>query len=192
MKSITLLACVAILGCTFSNTASASDVRVGVGVDRDGFSFRIGVTDRNNDYYDRHDRFNRRGDHRRPGFPVYRPVPPVVILPAPRCEPPVVVVPPCEPPVVIQPPVCNPPVEVTVTDIVGYRSESYLVGYSKKCELVWDRRIRGYRTVEIDVPVYGVRQVPITVTRVIIATWFNEHSCYGYIDTQGLFQRVQR
>lgn len=196
MKSITLLACVAILGSAFSHTASAQDVRVGVGVDRDGFSFRIGVNDRHNDRRDRNDRYDRndrRGDHRRPGYPVYRPLPPIVILPAPRCEPPVVIVPPCEPPVVVvQPPVCNPPIEVTVTDIVGYRSESYLVGYTKKCELIWDRHIRNYRKVEIDVPVYGVRQVPITVTRVVIASWSNDQSCYGYVDGQGTFRRVQR
>ncbi len=89
MKTITLLACAALIGSVFASPASAQDVRVGVGVSvgsgRDGFSVRIGVGDRHdrhdrrdrNDRWDRHDRHDR-WDRR----------PPVIILPAPRCEPP--------------------------------------------------------------------------------------------------------
>lgn len=192
MKYTTLLAFVAVLGCTFSSSAFADDVRVGVGIDRDGFSLRIGVNDRHNDSHGRYDRNAHRGDYRRPAYPVYRPLPPVIVVQPPVCLPPVVIAPRCDAPVVVRTPVCNPPIEVTVTDVVGYRSETYLVGYSKKCELIWDRCIRGYRKVEVDVPVYGVRQVAITVTRVVIATWSNEGSCYVYVDGQGAFQRVQR
>ena len=185
MKTITLLACAAVLGFAFSGTASAQDVRVGVGINigshRDGFSLRIGVNDRHDrrDRWDRHDRWDRR--------------PPVVICPPPRCEPPVIIVPAprCEPPVVIVEP-CPAPIQVTITEIVGYRDERYISGYTKGYERVWDRRCGKYVLVQVDVPVYSIRQVPITVTRVVTANWCNQRRCYGYTDNQGFFQRVER
>ncbi len=198
MKTITLLACAAVLGFGFSSSASAQDVRVGVGVSvgsgRDGFSLRIGVGDRDrhgrwdhNDRWERHDRWDRR--------------PPVVIVPAPRCEPPVVIVPAprCEPPVVVIPsPRCEPPVvvhapiQVTITEVVGYRDERYISGYTEGWERRWDYQCRRYVLVRVDVPVYSIRQVPITVTRVVTANWCNQRLCYGYTDNQGCFQRVER
>lgn len=189
MKTITLLACAAVFGFAFSGTASAQDVRFGVGVrvgsGRDGFSVRIGVNDRH-DRHDRHDRWDRHD--RSP-----RHCPPVVVYPAPRCEPPVVILPAprCEPPVVIVEP-CHDPIQVTITEIVGYRDERYISGYTKGYERVWDRRCGKYVMVQVDVPVYSIRQVPITVTRVVTANWCNQRRCYGYTDSLGVFVRVER
>lgn len=180
MKSFTLLACAAVLGFAFSTTAQAQDLRVGVGVrvgsGRDGFSVRIGVGDR----HDRCDRWGRR--------------PPVIVMPAPRCEPPVVVYPAprCEPPVVVVERPCHAPIQVTITEIVGYRDERYISGYTEGYELVWNRHCRRYDRVRVDVPVWSVRRVPITVTRVVSADWCIERNCYGYTDSSGCFQRVER
>ena len=178
MKTITLLACAAVLGFAFSSTASAQDVRFGVGVHvgsgRDGFSLRIGVNDR----HDRHDRWDRRDRNDR----WERPCPPVIVYPAPRCEPPVIIV--------EQP--CHAPIQVSITEIVGYRDERYISGYTKGYQRVWDRRCGKFALVQVDVPVYSIRQVPITVTRVVTANWCNERVCYGYTDNQGSFQRVER
>ncbi|MCC7529333.1 MAG: hypothetical protein IT342_12490 [Candidatus Melainabacteria bacterium] len=178
MKTITLLACAAVLGFAFSGTASAQDVRFGVrvGSDRDGFSLRIGVNDRHgrHDHWQRYDRWDRHD--RSP-----RHCPPVVVYPAPRCEPPVVIVEPCP-----------APIQVTITEIVGYRDERYISGYTKGYERVWDRRCGKYVLVQVDLPVYSIRQVPITVTRVVTANWCDQRRCYGYTDNQGFFQRVER
>lgn len=171
MKTYTLLACVAALGLAFSGTASAQNVRVGVGVNigagRDGLSLRIGVGGRDRD---------RDRD--------WRSLPP-------RCEPPVVVVPPCNPPVVVVEP-CHAPIQVTVNEIVDYREESYIVGYTKGFDRVWDHSCRRWVLVEVKVPVWGVRRVPVIVTRVITADWCVERACYGYTDRQGCFKRVER
>lgn len=182
MKTITVLSCAAVLVLGFVSTASAQDVRVGVGVNvgsgHDGFSLRIGIGDRDRygrwDRYDRYDRCDRR--------------PPVVIVPAPRCEPPVVVVPaPCPPPIVV-----HEPIQVTITEVVGYRDERYISGYTEGWERRWDYHCRRYVLVRVDVPVYSIRQVPIVSTRVVIANWCSERLCYGYIDSRGCFQRVER
>jgi hypothetical protein len=186
MKTITLLACAAVLGFAFSSTASAQDVRFGVGVrigsDRDGFSVRIGVNDRHDrhDRHGRHDRWDRNDRHDRHDRWDRRP--PVIILPAPRCEPPVVIV---------QQP-CHDPIQVTITEIVGYRDERYISGYTKGYERVWDRGCGKYVMVRVDVPVYSIRQVPITVTRVVTANWCTQRLCYGYTDNHGSFVRVER
>jgi len=169
MKTITLFACAAALGFAFSNPASAQDLRFGVGVrvgsGHNGFSFNIGVNDR----HDRWERFPRQGP------------PPFVIVSEPPCLPPVVVAEPC-----------HAPFELTVSETVGFRDERYISGYTKGCQLVWDRQCRSYRRVEVDVPVYSIRQVPVTVTRVVTASWCSERVCYGYTDRQGCFQTVQR
>lgn len=190
MKTITLLACAALIGSVFASPASAQDVRVGVGVSvgsgRDGFSVRIGVGDRHdrrydrNDRWDRHDRNDRWGRHDRNDRWDRRP--PIVILPAPRCEPPVVIV---------QQP-CHDPIQVTITEIVGYRDERYISGYTKGYERVWDRRCGKHVLAQVDVPVYSIRQVPITVTRVVTANWCTQRLCYGYNDSHGTFVRVER
>lgn len=181
MKTITLLACAALIGSVFASPASAQDVRVGVGVSvgsgRDGFSVRIGVGDRHDRRHDRHDRWDRHDRHDR-----WDRRPPVVILPAPRCEPPVVI---------MQQP-CRDPIQVTITEIVGYRDERYISGYTEGWERRWDRGCRRYVMVRVDVPVYSIRQVPITVTRVVTANWCTQRLCYGYHDNQGAFVRVER
>lgn len=194
MKTITLFACAAAFGFAFAGTASASDVRVGVGVrigsERDGISVRIGVNDRNdrrdNRHYDdrRWDRRDRHGNWDR--YP--RSYPPVVIAP-PRCEPPVVIVPaPCPPPVIV----IHEPIQVTITEVVGYREERYISGYTKDCQRVWDRRCREWKTIEVEVPVWSVRTVAVTATRVVTANWCHERLCYGYNDNNGVFVQVQR
>lgn len=192
MKKITLLVCAAALGLAFSGTASAQDVRVGVGVSigsgRDGISVRVGVGDRDRGRWDRHDRHDRWDRHNRNDrWDRWDRRPPVIVVPAP-C-PPVVVVPPrCEPPVVV----VHAPIQVTITEIVGYRDERYISGYTKGYQRVWDSRCREWRLVEVDVPVYSIRQVPITATRVVTANWCTERLCYGYTDNAGCFQRVER
>jgi hypothetical protein len=198
MKKITLLVCAAALGFAFCSTASAQDVRVGVGVSigsgRDGISVRVGVGDRDRgrwDRHDRHDRWDRHDRHdrwdRHDRHDRWDRRPPVVVVPAP-C-PPVVVAPPrCEPPVVV----VHAPIQVTITEVVGYRDERYISGYTKGYQRVWDRHCRDWRMVEVDVPVYSIRQVPITATRVVTANWCTERLCYGYTDSSGCFQRVNR